>query len=268
MNTESTSEPAVKVRDIKVQYGERIILNGVDMTVPQGEIRVILGGSGCGKSTLLKSIIGLAPVSQGEVELLGVNLGRLSPAERLKHLQNVGVLFQNGALLGSMTAGENVALPLREHTDLPDAIIREMVRMKLDQVDLIHAVDLYPSQLSGGMRKRVALARAMALDPKILFCDEPSAGLDPLSSARLDELLLSLRDQFKMSIVIVTHELQSIETITDSIIFLAGGHVAAEGAFESVRADKVPEVEAFFSRKPDPSAIEGQNLASFFMGER
>ncbi|MEE2786175.1 MAG: ATP-binding cassette domain-containing protein [Myxococcota bacterium] len=239
---------ALSVRDLAAGYGDTLILDGVDLTVEPGEVRVILGGSGCGKSTLLRSCIGLLNPRRGGVRLLGQDLAALEGEQRTQLLTRIGVLFQYGALLGSITIGENVSLPLREHTDLPDDIIQEMVRLKLALVELSHAEHLLPSELSGGMRKRAALARAIALDPDLLFCDEPSAGLDPLTSAELDELLLRLRDRFGMAIVVVTHELLSIERITDRALMLSKGTVIADGSLDEIREQSHPEIKAFFDR--------------------
>jgi phospholipid/cholesterol/gamma-HCH transport system ATP-binding protein len=242
------NDVALEVRDLAAGYGDRLILDGVDLTVRRGEVRVILGGSGCGKSTLMKSCIGLLEPRRGSVKLLGEELSTLEGADRSALLSRMGVLFQYGALLGSITIGENVALPLREHTDLPEDVIAEMVRLKLAQVELSHAEHLLSSELSGGMRKRAALARGMALDPELLFCDEPSAGLDPLTSAELDELILRLRDRFGMAIVVVTHELMSIERIADRAVMLSQGRVLADGTLDEVKATDHPEVRAFFDR--------------------
>ena len=238
----------LEVRGLVARYGEKTILDGVDLTVHAGEVRVILGGSGCGKSTLLKHCIGLVAPAGGTVQLLGEDLASIEGHPREQLLSRIGVLFQYGALLGSLTIAENVALPLQEHTDLPADVIAELVRLKLALVELSHAEYLLPSELSGGMRKRAALARAMALDPEILFCDEPSAGLDPLTSAELDELLLRLRDRFGMGVVVVTHELASIEKITDRATMLSGGKVLAEGTLAEVKATPNPEIHAFFER--------------------
>jgi len=243
-----TDDSALRVEGLVVRYGDRTILDGVDLTVARGEIRVILGGSGGGKTTLLKSCIGLLTPAEGHVMVLGQPLSRLEGVERVAILRRMGVLFQAGALLGSITVGENVALPLREHSDLSDEVIAEVVALKLAAVELSHAVNLLPSELSGGMRKRAALARAMALDPDLLFCDEPSAGLDPLTSAELDELILRLRDRFGMAIVVVTHELMSIERIAERAIMLAKGKVIADGTLAEVKATDQPEIHAFFRR--------------------
>ena len=239
---------AREVEGLVAAYGERTILNGVDLRVERGEIRAVLGGSGSGKSTLLKSCVGLLTPTAGRVRLLGQSLHSLEGGERVALLRRIGVLFQYGALLGSITVGENVALPLREHTDLPESVIAELVALKLTVVELPGAGNLMPGELSGGMRKRAALARAMALDPDLLFCDEPSAGLDPLTSAELDELILRLRDRFGMAIVVVTHELASIERIADRAIMLSGGLAIADGTLAEVKGSDLPEIRAFFRR--------------------
>jgi phospholipid/cholesterol/gamma-HCH transport system ATP-binding protein len=193
---------------------------------------------------------------------LGEELATIEGRDREALLTRIGVLFQYGALLGSLTIAENVALPLEEHTTLDKDVIAELVRLKLALVELSHAEHMLPSELSGGMRKRAALARAMALDPEIIFCDEPSAGLDPLTSAELDELLLRLRDRFGMSLVVVTHELASIEKITDRATMLSGGKVLAEGTLAEVKASPQPEIHAFFERiaagemRKDQTALE------------
>ena len=250
------------VEGVVARYGDRTILDGVNLTVQPGEVRAILGGSGCGKSTLLKCCIGLKVPDAGRALMLGQQLETLSEADQRQLLTRVGVLFQYGALLGSITIGENVALPLKEHTDLPPAVITEIVRLKLAQVELSHAENLLPSELSGGMRKRAALARAMALDPALLFCDEPGAGLDPLTSAELDELLLRMRDRFGMAIVVVTHELLSIRKIADKALMLSQGKVIADGTLQEVIDTDHPEVRAFFSRQAagelrgPPSALD------------
>ena len=243
-----TDDSALRVEGLVARYGDKTILDGVDLTVARGEIRVILGGSGGGKTTLLRSCIGLLTPAEGQVLVLGQPLNRLEGVERVAVLRRMGVLFQAGALLGSITVGENIALPLREHSDLSEDVIAEVVALKLAAVELSHAVNLLPSELSGGMRKRAALARAMALDPDLLFCDEPSAGLDPLTSAELDELILRLRDRFGMSIVVVTHELLSIERIAERATMLSQGKVIADGTLAEVKATDHPDIHSFFQR--------------------
>ncbi|MGC4116365.1 MAG: ATP-binding cassette domain-containing protein [Myxococcales bacterium] len=258
----ATDSVLLEVRGLVARYGERTILDGVDLTVKAGEVRVVLGGSGCGKSTLLKHCIGLSEPAAGSIKLLGEELSGVEGRAREEKLAKIGVLFQYGALLGSLTIAENVALPLREHTRLPEDVIAELVRLKLALVELSHAEHLLPSELSGGMRKRAALARAMALDPQLLFCDEPSAGLDPLTSAELDALILRLRDRFGMGIVVVTHELASIEKICDRAIMLSAGKVLADGTLAEVKARNHPEIHAFFERiaagelRKDQTALE------------
>jgi phospholipid/cholesterol/gamma-HCH transport system ATP-binding protein len=248
MSAPATGQHALEVEGLIAAYGDQTILDGVGLQVARGEIRAVLGGSGSGKSTLLKHCVGLLAPVAGTVRVLGQPLHDLDGAERTALLRRVGVLFQYGALLGSITVGDNVALPLREHTDLPEPVIAELVALKLAVVELAHAVNLLPSELSGGMRKRAALARAMALDPDLLFCDEPSAGLDPLTSAELDELILRLRDRFGMAIVVVTHELASIERIADRAIMLARGVAIADGTLDEVKRSDQPEIRAFFRR--------------------
>ncbi len=262
--TKPESDVVVEVRGLTVRYGSNTVLKHVEMTVHQGEIRVILGGSGSGKTTLFKGILGLTDVAAGHVAILGQKTQNLPEKQRDRLMQRIGVLFQNGALFGSLTVGENVALPLREHRRLPEGAIAELVRMKLAQVDLGHAENLYPSELSGGMRKRAGLARALALDPEILFCDEPSAGLDPLTSADLDRLILTLRDRLKMTVVIVTHELASIKAVADSLLMIGGGKVIAEGPMAKVRAQGIAAVDEFFARKARTVARQDTSVAELF----
>lgn len=245
---ERRAHPAIEVEALTARYGERTILNGVNLTVARGEVRVILGGSGCGKSTLLRHLIGLAQPAEGRIRVLGIELSRAEEEERAEVSRRIGMLFQGGALLNGFTIADNVALPLREGTELPEEVIAEIVQMKLALVNLGHAAQLYPPQLSGGMKKRAALARAMAMDPEILFCDEPSAGLDPITAAELDQLLLGLKARFGMTLVVVTHELASVETIADRVVMLDKGVVRAEGRLAEVKLMDDPMVRAFFDR--------------------
>jgi phospholipid/cholesterol/gamma-HCH transport system ATP-binding protein len=241
--------PVLSVSRLKAGYGKKIVLQDISFSMERGEIRAVLGTSGCGKSTLLNNILGLERAIEGELEILGTRLKAGKEQIPLSVQKRTGVLFQNGALLSSLTVFQNVALPIRLHRpDLQESIVRDMVSSRLEKVNMLHAIDKLPSELSGGMKKRAALARAIALDPELLFCDEPSAGLDPVTSRSLDELLLFLRENFKLSILIVTHELDSIKTICDKILFLKTGDVLLDSSLQAGLDSEVPEVKEFFTR--------------------
>ena len=246
----NTAAPLIEVDKLEAWYGKRRILNEVDFSVNAGEIRVIMGGSGSGKSTLLRHMLGLNRPRGGTVKLFGTDLANASDREKLEVRKRIGVSFQGGALLTSMTVGDNVALPLREHTDLDEQTIRIMSRLKLEVVNLGGFQDLMPSQLSGGMIKRAALARAIVMDPRLLFFDEPSAGLDPVVSAELDELILRLRDALRMTIVVVTHELESAFKIADTITVLDQGNVLMTGTTAAVRAADNERIQDLLNRRP------------------
>jgi phospholipid/cholesterol/gamma-HCH transport system ATP-binding protein len=210
----------IELRDLTMAYGSFVVMRGVNATIKRGEIFIIMGGSGCGKSTLLRLMIGLKEPAQGDVFYDGISFWKSSDEERQKRLRSFGVAFQGGALWSSMTLAENISLPLGEYTDLSPAEIKDIAHLKLALVGLKGFEDYYPSEISGGMCKRAGLARALALDPEILFFDEPSAGLDPISSRNLDQLILQLRDSLGATFVVVTHELHSIFAIGDNSIFL------------------------------------------------
>jgi len=262
MAMEETSNPVVQgeamisLRDLRVSYGEREILHGISLDVMRGETMVILGGSGSGKSTLLRTLVGLEKPSSGEIWLKGQNIAAISDAEMDEIRKKIGMSFQGGALFGSMTVGENVALPLREHTKLEDSTIEIIVRLKLDQVGLAGFENYMPSKLSGGMKKRAAVARALAMDPEILFFDEPSAGLDPIIAAGVDELILDLKKAFHMTVVVVTHELASAFLIADRMVLIDKGYIVALGTPEEMRKSTHPRVRQFFDRIAEPAVSE------------
>ena len=216
----TSSEARIEVRDLDMAYGDRVIQRNLTFTVARGDIFVIMGGSGCGKSTLLRHLIGLVQPARGDVRYDGESFWGAEPADRDRMLRRFGILYQSGALWSSMTLAENVALPLEQYTRLDRGEIRDRVGLKLALVGLAGFEDFYPSEISGGMRKRAGLARAMALDPDILFFDEPSAGLDPISARLLDDLILELRESLGATVVIVTHELASIFAIGNNSVFL------------------------------------------------
>ncbi len=255
-NTGWQSEAMISLRNLRVSYGEREILHGISFDVMRGETLVILGGSGSGKSTLLRTLVGLESPTSGEIWLKGKNIAAISAAEMDEIRKKVGMSFQGGALFGSMSVGENVALPLREHTKLEDSTIEIILRLKLDQVGLAGFENYMPSQLSGGMKKRAAVARAMAMDPEILFFDEPSAGLDPIIAAGVDKLILELKKAFHMTIVVVTHELASAFLIADRMVLIDKGNVVAIGTTEEMRSSTHPRVRQFLDRIAEPEVSQ------------
>ena len=248
--------PMISLRDLRVSYDGREILHGINFDVQRGETLVILGGSGSGKSTLLRTLVGLEIPSSGEVWIRGKNFVAISDAERDEIRKKLGMSFQGGALFGSMTVGENVALPLREHTKLEEPTVEIMVRLKLDQVGLSGFEDFLPSQLSGGMKKRAAVARALAMDPEILFFDEPSAGLDPIIAAGIDQLILELKKAFHMTIIVVTHELASAFLIADRMVLINKGDLVASGTVAEMQNSKHPRVRQFLDRVPEPAVAQ------------
>jgi len=254
--TGEQTETMISLRNLRVSYGDREILHGIDFDVKRGETFVILGGSGFGKSTLLRALVGLERPGSGEIWLRGKNLATVSGQEMDEIRKKIGMSFQGGALFGSMTVGENVALPLREHTKLEDSTIEIILRLKLDQVGLAGFENYMPSQLSGGMKKRAAVARALAMDPEILFFDEPSAGLDPIIAAGVDQLILELKKAFHMTIIVVTHELASAFLIADRMVLIDKGSVVAIGTTEEMRASTHPRVRQFLDRIAEPEVAQ------------
>jgi phospholipid/cholesterol/gamma-HCH transport system ATP-binding protein len=250
-STEIAGDAKITVRNLTIGYGSIVLMRDLNFTVKRGEVFIIMGGSGCGKSPLLRNMIGLNEPAEGEVLYDQANFTRSSVEERRSFFRRFGVLYQSGGLWSSMTLAENVALPLEEYTELGPAEIREIAAFKLALVGLTGFEDYYPSQISGGMRKRMGLARAIALDPEVLFFDEPSAGLDPISSRRLDDLILALRDSLGATVVAVTHELPSIFAIGDNSIFLDGETktaIAGGDPKELLAHTQNPKVREFLTR--------------------
>ena len=266
MEATQTPAPVIEVRDLVTHYGSRAILDGLDIDIQAGEIMVVMGGSGSGKSTFLRSLLGLKEYSSGSIKILGREYHNTGKKDLLALRKQMGVAFQGGALLSSLSVGENVALPLRRHTRLDDSTIQVMTRMKLEMVNLAGFEDLMPAELSGGMVKRAALARAVIMDPKLLFFDEPSAGLDPITSVELDELILTLRDAMGVTIVVVTHELDSAFKIADRITFLSEGKVLLTGTVDEVRASDIPEIQNLLNRRPRNDAIDANEYLNRLTG--
>jgi phospholipid/cholesterol/gamma-HCH transport system ATP-binding protein len=260
-------ETAIEVSNLVTHYGDREILKNISLSIPKGMTTVILGGSGCGKSTLLKHLIGLLKPTKGKINILGNDITAMNEDRLNEVRKKMGILFQGAALLNSMTIMDNVSLPLREHTKLKESTMEIMVRMKLDLVGLSGFDAFYPSQLSGGMKKRAGLARALALDPELLFFDEPSAGLDPVTAAGLDELILKLGKVFRMTIVVVTHELPSVFAIADYVIMLDKGEVLFSGTLEELRASDHPRIRMFLERKPEEEMYSPEDYFRVIAGE-
>jgi len=248
--------PVIEVENLSSGYDSALVLDGVSFAVQPGEILAIVGTSGCGKTTLLRNLIGLLRPRSGAVRLWGQDITRLEEDELDRFRARFGVAFQSGALFNSISAAENVALPLRER-GVEEELIPALVAMKLSLVGLAEAGDKMPSDLSGGMRKRVALARALALDPELVFFDEPSAGLDPVTAAGIDQLILRLRSLLGITVVAVTHSLDSIRTIADRVLMLAGGTVHFFGPLAEVSRSADPEVVRFFGRATAPAQVPG-----------
>ncbi|MEM9101250.1 MAG: ABC transporter ATP-binding protein [Pseudomonadota bacterium] len=257
----------VEVSNLVTHYGQRQILFDVSMQVNKGEIHVIMGGSGSGKSTLLRNLLGLKQPTSGSIDILGTDICNAAQKDLYRLRKQMGVAFQGGALFGSMSLADNVQLPLREHTKLDKKTMQVMTRMKLEVVNLAGFESLMPSELSGGMLKRAAIARAIIMDPNILFLDEPSAGLDPVVSAELDELIIKLRDATKMTTVVVTHELESAFKIADRITILHQGHILISDTAEQVKASSDKRIQDFLNRRPRHEKVDAEDYLKRLVGD-
>ncbi len=242
------SPEVVRVQDLTSGYEETEVLKEITMSARREQITAILGASGCGKTTLLKHFIRLHQPWRGSIQLFGHDITAMDEDDFNQLLHKVGVLFQNGALLNSMSVAENVAIPLEQHTDLPREIINRLVNVKLGLMGLNYASERLPSELSGGMRKRAALARALALDPPLLLCDEPTSGLDPMTTASLDELIVKLRDQLGITVITVSHDVASIQRIAEHVVFLDKGRLLFEGSLVEAKKSGIQLMEEFFAK--------------------
>ncbi len=246
----------IEVRDLVTHYGPREILHSVSLDVYQGEILVIMGGSGSGKTTMLNTLLGLVRPTSGYVRLLGEDLNAIDDVARTRLRQKMGVAFQGGALFTSMNVLQNIMLPLREHTNLDETTMQIMARLKMEVVSLSGFDNLMPAELSGGMIKRAAFARAIVMDPRVLFCDEPSAGLDPVVASAIDDLIIDLRDAMGMSIVVVTHELDSAFKIADRICVLDQGNILMAGTVEEVKASDNERIQNLLNRRTEEEILD------------
>ena len=264
---EPSGDPVIRVEGLQAHYGAWQVLHDIDLSVEPGEIMVIMGGSGSGKSTLLRHLVGLTRPSAGRIELLGVDITRARYTEMLRLRRKIGVAFQGGALFSSMSVLENIMLPLREHTRLDRKTMEIMARLKLEVVSLAGADDRMPSELSGGMLKRAAVARAIVMDPKLLFFDEPSAGLDPVVSSALDDLILKLREAMRMTIIVVTHELESAFKIADRITVLDQGRILLVDDVAGVRRSDNPRIQNLLNRRAEDAAVDAEAYLRRLTGE-
>ena len=267
VNKPEALKVAIKVRDLVTHYGDRMILNGVNLDIYEGEIMVIMGGSGSGKSTFLRHIMALEFPTSGHIHIFGKDISTATADVMFEIRKKMGAAFQGGALFTSMSVEENVKLPLRELTDLDEMTMQIMARLKLEVVDLAGFEDLMPSELSGGMIKRAAMARAVIMDPKVLFCDEPSAGLDPVVSSQLDQLILRLREAMGMTIIVVTHELDSAFTIADRITMLDKGQILMVGTPDELKRSDNERVQNLLNRRTEDVTLNPDEYLQRLTGE-
>jgi len=257
----NTNRPIIEVRNLVARYDEQLVLDGISFDVREGEILVVLGASGCGKTTLLRHMVGLLTPAAGEILYRGRDLTKMDEEELGRLLQRIGITFQSGALFNSMSVAENVGLPIEEYGATDRELRDTLVRMKLRLVGLGNSGDLMPDELSGGMKKRVGFARSIAMDPEIVFFDEPSAGLDPITAAGLDKLILDIRRLMGMTMIVVTHELESIRTVADRVLMLDRGRIIFTGTLDEAEKSDIPRVRQFFDRQPD-KAIEACDITT------
>lgn len=267
-DTAPAPRTVIEVRDLVTHYGTRQILNGVNVDIVEGEIMVIMGGSGSGKSTFLRHLMALQRPTSGTIKILGEDVWNLPPKALFDLRKKLGVAFQGGALFSSMSVGENIMLPLYEHTELDRMTMEIMARMKLEVVDLAGFEDLMPSELSGGMIKRAAVARAIIMDPRILFFDEPSAGLDPVVSSQLDDLILRLREAMGMTICVVTHELESAFRIADRITVLDRGDILFVGTVDELRSHPSERIQNLLNRRSEEAEINADEYLRRLTGDK
>ncbi len=263
-----SSENIIEISGLQSFYNSRQVLYDITFSIPVSRVTVIMGISGCGKTTLFRHLSGLKRTAPGQISIDGRDLGSFSEENLMAYRRRIGVLFQSGALFNSLSLAENIGMPLNVHTDLAPETIRIMTLMKLNMVGLSDFSDFMPSQLSGGMKKRAGLARALIMDPEILFVDEPSSGLDPITAAGLDRLILSLQKTGGMTIVVVTHELESAFKIADRIVVMDEGRVLAAGAPDEIKKSSNPRVQQFLSREADPYKMHMESYHQRLLGEQ
>ena len=266
--SETKPEHIIEVKNLVAHYGERVILNDINLDIRTGEIMVIMGGSGSGKTTFMRNLLGLNKPTSGSIRILGKDITKISKRELYEIRRKMGVAFQGGALLGSMSVADNIELPLKQHTKLDETTIHIMSRMKLEVVNLAGFENLMPSELSGGMLKRAALARSIVMDPSMLFFDEPSAGLDPVVSAELDELILRLKAAMNVTIVVVTHELESAFKIADRITVLGQGSVLMTGTVEEVQNSDNEVIQDMLNRRPRNEVVNAEEYLARLTADR